>query len=273
MKKYLYLFMACSLLVSCHQEMDRECCTCESLEPCDVYAFAEGLAGLTAKPGIWDYPIKPGMEEWKQLNGREEKVRVCQIPEEALSSLSTEDLTNICLRYPLLHDVFVFTLLSTGADRLYIEFNGIRELFKRKDAAKELLKYYNFLIKNISVWDSEEEGIRKENLKFSIGELEFLLGFYMQKSDAITKEDSKKVLLCLVHGHEREIDYYDPYGSHTFFKNFYARAHVIIKISPQCIEKIPHKDQNAVFHSNVIIGRLDKETVDVINELSYQLIK
>jgi len=48
---------------------------------------------------------------------------------------------------------------------------------------------------------------------------------------------------------------------------------VVIKISPQSIEKIPNKDQNGVFHSSFNIGQLDKETCDIINKLSYQLIK
>ena len=270
MKKYLYLFMVCSLSVSCHQEMEQECCTFDSLEPCDVYALAEMPAGRPAKPGIWDYPVKPGTEEWKQFQGNEEMVRACQIPKKALSSLSTEDLTYICLRYPLLSDVFAFNLLSDGANKLYNDFNGIRELFKRKKVSKELLKYYNCLIQNMSVLDGEVEGIRQGAFIFSVRELEFLLGFYTQKAGALSKEDCKEMLRCLVHGHEKEITYYEPGFRYQFYTNFYARAHIIVKICPECTRKLPCEDQNGVFRT--ILG-VDKETWDIINELSYQLIK
>ena len=268
MKKYLHLLIVCSLLVSCHQEqeIEQECCTCESLEFFDVYAFQD-LADLPTKPGIWDYPIKPDMEEWKQFQSREEKVSGCQIPEELLSSLSTEDLTNICLRYPLLSDVFVFNDLNYPANRLYNESNGIRELFKRKDASIELLKYYNYLMQAF------ERKSQPFPFTIPIKEMEFLLGFYTQKADVLSKEDGKKMLQCLLYGHEKEMVHYDPDSRYQYYVNFYARAHVIIKIRPECIEEIPNKDQNGVFHSSFNIGQLDKETWDIINELSYKLIK
>ena len=45
----------------------------------------------------WDYPVKPGTEEWKSLKSHCEKISVCQIPNEILKNCSTEDLLEICL--------------------------------------------------------------------------------------------------------------------------------------------------------------------------------
>ena len=213
------------------------------------------------KPGMWDYPVKPGMEEWKQFQSNEEMVRACQIPEEILSSLSTEDLTEICLRYPLLCDVFAFNFLSNGANKLFNDFNGIREFFKRKDASKELLKHYNCLMQELKY---------EAKYVLPVRGLEFLLGFYAQKVETLPKEDYKKMLQCLLCSHEKEIVYDDPNFAYPFPVNFYARAHVIIKISPKSIEKIPYKEKNGVFFSSLGV---DKETADIINKLSYQLIK
>ena len=252
--------MVCSIVVSCHQDLEYEFCTCESLPYYDVFAFADYLGGLPPKPGIlWDYPIKPAMEEWKQLRSRDEMVSACQIPEELLSSLSTEDLTNICVRYPLLFDIFAFNDYIYPANRLYDEFNGIRELFKRKEASKELLKYYNFLIQNIPV--DEVEGISKGAFMFTFRELDFLLGFYSLKTDALSKKDAKQMLQCLVHGYEKGIS------------NYYSRAHLIIKISPQSIEKFPDKEKNNVFAGGGSLRPVSQETIDIINKLSYQLMK
>ena len=40
----------------------------------------------------WDFPIKPGTEEWKKLKTRQAKVTALQIPEEVLPKLSTFQL-------------------------------------------------------------------------------------------------------------------------------------------------------------------------------------
>jgi hypothetical protein len=88
----------------------------------------------------WDYPVKPGMEEWKKFESNEDMVNACQIPEKVLASLSTEELTDICLQYPLIADVFAFENLNEGLNKLFSDFNGI--LYKRADIASNLSKRY-----------------------------------------------------------------------------------------------------------------------------------
>lgn len=77
------------------------------------------------------------------------------------------------------------------------------------------------------------------------------------------------MLKSLVAGYEKESKCQIYLQDLEIGTNFYSRAHVIIKISPQSIEKIPGRDNNNVFHCE----RIDKETMDIINELIYQLTK
>ena len=56
----------------------------------------------------WDYPIKPGMEEWENLESHKAKVDACQVPDDILQNISTKELLKLCLNYPLLYDVFSF---------------------------------------------------------------------------------------------------------------------------------------------------------------------
>jgi|AGTN01.3.fsa_nt_gi hypothetical protein len=70
----------------------------------------------------WDYPVKPGTGGWRIFQSNQEKVEACQIPEEILSSLSTEDLAELYLQYPLLYDVFAFDNLNNGLEKLYNDF-------------------------------------------------------------------------------------------------------------------------------------------------------
>ncbi|MCL1933189.1 MAG: hypothetical protein FWF53_05215 [Candidatus Azobacteroides sp.] len=248
--KKIFVFISCLLLLSCSQHFQDDTNT--------------PVSGVL----VWDYPVKPGTEEWKNFHSNEEMVEACQIPEDILSSLSTKDLTEICLRYPLLNDVFAFNSLSKGADKLFNDFNGIRELFKRKEAPEELLRHYNYVIQNLSFLDEPATDLEKGRFIISVSTLEFLLGFHSYKA-VVTKEDNKKVLQCLVAGYERKCKYPDYFRSlGPSETNFYSRAHVIIKMSPESLEEIPGKEQNGVFR-----GWPDKEIMDIINELSYRLIK
>jgi hypothetical protein len=81
----------------------------------------------------WDFPVKPGTEQWKKLENNKVKVDACQLPEILLKKTSTDDLLEICLQYPLLYNLFAFNNKMDGINRLFNDFNGIRELFKRKD--------------------------------------------------------------------------------------------------------------------------------------------
>ena len=94
-------------------------------------SFVSFAAMAQEKKTVWDYPVKPGTEEWKKFTSNEEMVNACQIPEKILSTLSTEDLMELCLQYPLIYDVFAFENLNHGLDKLFDDFNGIRELYQR----------------------------------------------------------------------------------------------------------------------------------------------
>jgi hypothetical protein len=95
-----------------------------------VFCLVAGVVSAqTATKVAWDYPVKPGTEEWKKFQSSEEMVNACQIPDAVLSSLSTEELTELCLQYPLIEYVFAFDNLNSGFDKLFSDFNGIREFY------------------------------------------------------------------------------------------------------------------------------------------------
>ena len=223
---------------------------------------------VNAQPkGIWDYPVKQGTDEWKRFQRTEEMVNVCQIPEEVLSSLSTEDLTDLCLQYPLLICVFAFNNTNQGLDQLFHEFNGIRELFKRDDASKELLKRYQAKIQSMSFLTIPDAS-GKGNLVVSISIMEYLLSRYYSKNDE--QDKYKEILQNLVVGYEKKAMYVDYFKGTGFETNFFSRAHVIAKMDRSFVERLPHKENNSALYSGMIT---DEQTVNIINELSYQLIK
>ncbi|MBS1750035.1 MAG: hypothetical protein JST63_09025 [Bacteroidetes bacterium] len=89
----------------------------------------------------YDFPIKPGTEQWK-FGSPEEMYSKCQIPKEIISDLTTEALAKTCLNYPLFGLMNAFNTPQTGFYAVKNHFNGIDALFERKDAGKALISIY-----------------------------------------------------------------------------------------------------------------------------------
>jgi hypothetical protein len=131
-------------------------------------AFISFAAMAQEKKVTWDYPVKPGIKEWSQFESMEEMYKSCQIPETILKEIDTECLADLCLKFPATP---VFPLFNTPQDAFlsyYSNFNGIRELFNRKDAGHYLLKKYAALSLSgfNSLWPLYRQGQFISHYKF-----------------------------------------------------------------------------------------------------------
>ena len=216
----------------------------------------------------WDYPIKPGTEEWKNFQSNEEMVKACQIPEKILSSLPTEELTELCLKYPLIFDVFAFDNFNNGLDKLFSDFYGIKVLFQRNDVLNCITKRYVQKIQSFNFLDEENTEYDKGDFIVTVSLLEILLSRYAVQNDA-TNEKIKDVLRILVFGYESKFKYANYFMGVGFRSNVYSRVQIISKMDKQNLEKLPQKDKNYALFS----GMADEQSIRVIDELSYQLIK
>jgi hypothetical protein len=104
-----------------------------------IFMFCFVCSVLMPQDIKWDYPVKPGSNEWAQLTTQEMKIKACQIPIEILQQISTQDLINLYLNYPLLININVFSTFQKGMDDLSKNFNGINELYRREGSAKLLM--------------------------------------------------------------------------------------------------------------------------------------
>lgn len=143
------------------------------------------------------------MEAWKNLKSGKEMAEVCQLPDSILTALTTEALVKTCLDYPLLLEVFYANDLPTGINAVIQNFNGLRELIKRSDAATVLLEMYT--IKKITDVTNKKTDIEQGAFAVSFVYLELLLSRPVLISklshnekvslvkDAINKYDEKKL--------------------------------------------------------------------------------
>jgi hypothetical protein len=90
----------------------------------------------------YDFPIKPGMEEWKSFKSHEEMLKALQLPTNVIKSISTEGLMYTCLNYPMFVDVWFSRDIRIGFEWLKKDFNGFNEFLNRKDSFNILFKYY-----------------------------------------------------------------------------------------------------------------------------------
>jgi len=91
---------------------------------------------------IWDYPIKPGSEEWKSLPEFIDRLGLLNIPADKLELITTDQLVKICLDYPYFGLIFTRNSLQQGYEFIRNNFNGFRELEGRLDAARYILEEY-----------------------------------------------------------------------------------------------------------------------------------
>jgi len=116
----------------------------------------------------WDYPVKPGMEQWQKFNSVDDMYQACQIPVAILRKLDSESLVNICLNFPAPPLFTIFNTPQQAFMQYYSNFNGIRELFERKDAGQFLLeKYAAMSLSDFNpLWPLHQQGRFVSHYKF-----------------------------------------------------------------------------------------------------------
>lgn len=118
LKTTAYVCILFMLLMACNEsppdEIDDECIP---FEYSDTY----------------NYPIVPGMDEWKQLDTQAKKVEACQIPEKVLATISTVGLLETLLNYPLLFTYTAFNSYQIGFETIKEAIYGFEELYNRND--------------------------------------------------------------------------------------------------------------------------------------------
>lgn len=97
---------------------------------------------ILASDAAFDFSVRPGTDAYQALPSKTDRVMALRIPDHWLSRLSTERLVELTLDYPFLIDLFAFQDLQLGLETKAMEWNGLRVLLTRPDAASELLRGY-----------------------------------------------------------------------------------------------------------------------------------
>jgi len=96
----------------------------------------------TATKATWDYPVKPGMEQWNRLETEQERIAVLQVPEEVLATLSPDDAVRLCITFPSFGHFTAWNTPQEGFAIMLSRYNILRHLLSRKDAGGSLIAAY-----------------------------------------------------------------------------------------------------------------------------------
>lgn len=105
----------------------------------------------TYKRDKWNYkgtvkfPINESSDKWKKFKDHNEMVEACTLPDDIIISLTTEELIELVITYPLASDLYAYNSFEEGLYNLAENFNGLRELLKRRDKNEKLIEFYQNL--------------------------------------------------------------------------------------------------------------------------------
>lgn len=103
------------------------------------------LSGNTAKASAeYQYLQNVSEQEWQNMN-HVEMIEACRIPDDILNNMSSEELLQAFLSYPIIADIIAFNTYRQGFETMLEESDALRELMKREDRASVILNYYQQL--------------------------------------------------------------------------------------------------------------------------------
>lgn len=145
----------------------------------------------------YEFPITPEKtpEEWGKLRSIKKMLKVCQVPEEILETMSTEGLIETCLAYPLMGNMMAYNSIYDGFLKHIETFNGLRELLSREDGAPLLLqKYLKLSLDNVKNVD-EFGSIRLIYFEFMLANPQVISKLSEEEKEALLDRAMKLIAL------------------------------------------------------------------------------
>ncbi|MCX6328357.1 MAG: hypothetical protein NTZ85_02425 [Bacteroidia bacterium] len=217
------------------------------------------MAQVNDKP--YEFPIKPGTEQWAKLTTSDQMDEVCIIPDQVLSTLSTKALLLTCLNYPRLVDFFSTNNMQTCFEFYSTHFNGLNELLNRPDLNKVLLNYYPEI-------DIQNYTLNGDNNKPSFLQISFFELLLAQDKIIRNYNNSEKseILLQAIKNLETRKSKNESIGRQITTALIISR--VINVLNNRALDKITNKDIYNAFNSSGIV--LDTSIIDKILVIAKQ---
>lgn len=136
-------------------------------------------------PDIYEYPVKPGTQEWIDLGSRPARVQACMIPQDIMEAISTEGLLESLLNYPFITDYGFWEKFQVAFNQLKSENIAFTELYKRQDIFPAIYDRYKLMSLNCEdIYPPFIEGVSTPvSLSFTTFELFIFQDEFLEKLD------------------------------------------------------------------------------------------
>lgn len=160
--------------------------------------------------------------DWKYLESNDERWAALQLPEDQLSSMSTQELAEACMTYPLGTDCLAYNNYQIGIAQVITRFNGFTELKKREDAFDKVLDFYN---KNLDYVELTvySKRVYSNAMRLYYNE-QFIISGYLVPVDQLKNNEK---LISLYHKAEKIREKYYDLQSHASIETLYAMEQVL----------------------------------------------
>jgi hypothetical protein len=210
----------------------------------------------------YEYPIKPGTEEWWKFETVEKRVEALQIPNEILTKISTEGLLDTCLEYPFLLSILSGNNCQHGFEGLVMQFNGFCELFKRSNIIDALLKKYEHL--SLEIPDIQlKEDLERGMFSYRHFVLEYILAQDFVLKSLNLEQEKKLFLLSLEHKKKKQ-NYMDIFSELNYLPTYFLYAKKILNEAEFKFDNIEQKNILIKFVQGPVA--IDKQMVGYLED-------
>lgn len=265
-KKLVFVAVFLLLLISCKKN------EIEITTPSDLKSYQEKTKSIAFLDSI--YLITDTLT-WRDLSG-DEKLNACQLPKITLDTISTAGLVKICFSYPLYFEFYLANNEEKSISNMIDSYNGLTELSRRSDGAKELMKFYS----EITVLNENNKyNIDEPGIPFRLRYLELLLtdSIFIHQLD----EEGKESLIKLLERKQKEkLNNSEIYGTYSTG----SLSRFLMKVS-NTQQPAKHEYQGSIFvytpFNKSVVGDIYKEytstekfhaTKDVLDNYSVILL-
>lgn len=141
MKKFLYYTICISisvLIYACSNDDNDD--TLDNTEYLNLIKDIIEPMNMPRPAGSYDYPVRPGMDEWADFKTGEEMGKASEVPENILKQQSTQAVIQAVWEYPLFINFLSRFFYQGDFDASIARTNAYKELIQRDDAGKCLLE-------------------------------------------------------------------------------------------------------------------------------------
>jgi hypothetical protein len=174
---------------------------------------------------FWVITIFKVTAQEKIVDNSLDKIKLAeQIPKEVISTMPTEELIQTYLnsRYP--GYLLAYNSIQDAFDHAYNDFNGLRELLKREDAAQKLIEFYQKM--NPDDYDQIWEPEKKGSFTFSFVFIEVLLS-HESIHEKLTRSEVKTLLSELLEKNKFKTCHPETYSIIGVQFNVYSIARLL----------------------------------------------